>query len=126
MMNYRNAKHIPGGRIDCEIEHPVYGWIPYTLDPADTDMTVDNGALLAAMAEANDVAAYDPPAQAELDAEAAAAARAHRDALLAASDWTQLADAPVDQAAWATYREALRDVPQQTGFPSNANWPVAP
>jgi len=37
--------------------------------------------------------------------------RRHRDLLLAASDWTQLPDAPVDRAAWATYRQALRDFP---------------
>ena len=55
-MQYRNAQHISGGRIDCEIKNPIWGWIPYTLDPADTDMTVDNGALLEAMVEAGDVA----------------------------------------------------------------------
>jgi len=48
----------------------------------------------------------------------AANVRAQRDRLLAASDWTQLADAPVDQAAWATYRQALRDLPEQEGFPN--------
>ncbi len=56
----------------------------------------------------------------------ATAARAKRDALLATSDWTQVADAPVDQAAWATYRQALRDVPAQAGFPEAIDWPVAP
>jgi hypothetical protein len=53
-------------------------------------------------------------------------ARTQRDRLLAASDWTQVADAPVDQAAWATYRQALRDIPQQSGFPENVVWPVDP
>ena len=52
--------------------------------------------------------------------------RAERDRLLAASDWTQVSDAPVDQAAWATYRQALRDVPQQAGFPDNITWPEVP
>jgi hypothetical protein len=47
----------------------------------------------------------------------AARVRAQRDRLLAASDWTQVADAPVDQAAWATYRQALRDLPDAEGFP---------
>ena len=55
-----------------------------------------------------------------------AQARAHRDALLTGSDWTQVADAPVDQAAWATYRQALRDVPTQSGFPENIDWPSVP
>jgi hypothetical protein len=52
--------------------------------------------------------------------------RAQRDQLLAASDWTQVADAPVNQAAWAVYRQALRDVPNQSGFPANVVWPSKP
>jgi hypothetical protein len=52
--------------------------------------------------------------------------RQHRNALLAASDWTQVADAPVDQAAWAVYRQALRDITSQETFPSEVTWPVAP
>lgn len=59
----------------------------------------------------------------------AAAARAERDRLLAASDWTQIADAPLDaegRAAWAAYRAALRAVPDQPGFPAGLDWPVAP
>lgn len=52
--------------------------------------------------------------------------RVERDQLLSASDWTQVADAPVDQAAWANYRQALRDVPQQAGFPTDVIWPEQP
>ena len=52
--------------------------------------------------------------------------RANRDSLLAESDWTQVADAPVDKAAWATYRQALRDIPSQVGFPNEVTWPVKP
>jgi hypothetical protein len=52
--------------------------------------------------------------------------RRSRDALLAASDWTQVPDAPVDQVAWATYRQALRDITAQAGFPEQINWPEAP
>lgn len=49
-----------------------------------------------------------------------------RNLLLAESDWTQVADAPVDKAAWASYRQALRDVPDQSGFPKSIDWPVEP
>jgi len=52
--------------------------------------------------------------------------RSKRDVLLAQSDWTQVADAPVDQATWATYRQALRDVPSQADFPYNVTWPTEP
>jgi len=53
-------------------------------------------------------------------------ARAKRDALLSSSDWTQVVDAPVDQAAWAAYRSSLRDVPQQADFPNDVVWPTSP
>jgi hypothetical protein len=53
-------------------------------------------------------------------------ARTQRDALLSQSDWTQVPDAPVDQTAWAEYRQALRDVPQQAGFPTEITWPQIP
>jgi hypothetical protein len=49
-----------------------------------------------------------------------------RNAKLAQSDWTQLSDAPVDQAAWATYRQALRDLPAQGGSADDAVFPTAP
>jgi hypothetical protein len=54
------------------------------------------------------------------------AIRAQRDAKLAASDWTQLADAPVYTEAWATYRQELRDLPQVQTDPFNITWPVEP
>lgn len=52
--------------------------------------------------------------------------RIKRNQLLMESDWTQVADAPVDEQAWAAYRQALRDVPQQVGFPANVTWPNPP
>lgn len=59
-------------------------------------------------------------------ARTAASVRGQRARLLFESDWTQLPDASVDSAAWATYRQALRDVPTQTGFPTEVSWPTAP
>jgi hypothetical protein len=51
--------------------------------------------------------------------------RNERNRLLADSDWTQLPDAPVDAAAWATYRQDLRDVTDQAD-PFAILWPVSP
>jgi hypothetical protein len=59
----------------------------------------------------------------------AASIRAKRDALLAACDWTTLSDAPLTTAqktAWVSYRAALRDIPEQSGFPTSVIWPDAP
>ena len=52
--------------------------------------------------------------------------RQQRNQLLNACDWTQLPDAPVLAAPWATYRQQLRDATAQTGFPWDVVWPVAP
>lgn len=56
--------------------------------------------------------------------------RNKRNILLAESDWTQLPDVPawVSEriSEWVVYRQALRDVPQQSEFPTNINWPTKP
>lgn len=58
----------------------------------------------------------------------AARVRAERDARLTVCDWTQMPDAPLSteaKAAWAAYRQQLRDVPEQAGFPGEVEWPAA-
>ena len=64
--------------------------------------------------------------KASKDAEQAKSVRATRGEKLEDSDWTQVADAPVDKAVWATYRQALRDITAQSGFPWTITWPDAP
>ncbi len=49
-----------------------------------------------------------------------------RNAALAASDWTMHSDAPTDKVAWATYRQALRDLPAQAGLAEEAVFPAQP
>lgn len=132
-MNYRNAHYIDATRINCEIEHPIYGWIPYTLDPADTDMTIDNGSLLAEMTKNGDVRVYIHPTQIELDTRVAAVVRAERDFRLEyevdiiagnALRWGSLT--PEKQDEWATYRKDLLNIPLQSGFPHDVVWPTKP
>jgi len=86
----------------------------YVLGP----VFVDNEDGTAAQQEA----AY----KAYKDAEQAKAIRDQRNSKLAACDWTQLADSSADKPSWATYRQALRDVTAQAGFPWNVTWPVEP
>lgn len=50
----------------------------------------------------------------------------NRNLLLQNCDWTQVPDAPVDSAAWAVYRQQLRDLPTNTTDPRNVEWPVPP
>ena len=72
------------------------------------------------------VADMEQEAKDALDAQQAASQRAYRNTLLSDSDWTQVLDAPVDQTAWAAYRQALRDVTAQAGFPWDIEWPAKP
>lgn len=52
--------------------------------------------------------------------------REQRNYLLSESDWTQVEDAPVDKTVWATYRQALRDITSQVGFPFHTSFPTKP
>lgn len=72
------------------------------------------------------VADLDAEGIAAKDAEQAKSVREQRNQKLKDSDWTQVADAPVSQLAWATYRQALRDIPAQAGFPWDVQWPTQP
>ena len=90
----------------------------YVLGPIFTDTTVDGVTTTAAENEA----AY----KAQKDAEQAKSVRQSRSDKLADCDWTQVADSPVDKTAWATYRQALRDITTQDGFPWEITWPTAP
>jgi len=60
------------------------------------------------------------------DTEQAKSVRDDRTKRLSDSDWTQIADSTADKAAWATYRQALRDVTAQAGFPWTIDWPTQP
>lgn len=68
----------------------------------------------------------DPRSQEQINAQLMDDLRVERDKLLQQSDWTQVPDAPVDQAAWAAYRQALRDLPENTTDPANPVWPSKP
>jgi len=52
--------------------------------------------------------------------------RLWRNAELANTDWTQLIDSPIDKSAWATYRQALRDLPEQGGKADEIDLPIKP
>lgn len=69
----------------------------------------------------------DPPSP--TTEQLAAAARTKRDGLITATDYMLMPDYPISPALLEqvkTYRQALRDIPLQTGFPSDIIWPVIP
>lgn len=90
----------------------------YILGPVFIDQVNDGVTTTAAEQEK----AY----KAMKNEEQAKSVRQTRGTKLAESDWTQLADAPVDKAVWAKYRQALRDVTTQSGFPWTIEWPTQP
>lgn len=82
MMKIRNARHAPGGMIDCEYEHPKFGWIPFTSGPGDIEPL---GREIYAEALKGAVDPLPDPTQAELDA-AAARTKTMADATAAKAD----------------------------------------
>ena len=129
----RNAASLQSDnlRMVVEINHPDYGWIPYTLDPSDTDMTINNDEVMALIG--TDFSAYVAPTQAELDTETAANVRAERNDILfrvvdpLVSNPLRWAEMTADkQSEWSQYRTDLLNVPQQAGFPSSITWPTEP
>ena len=129
----RNAQslNVENTAYDVEINHPDYGWIPYTLDPSDTDMTIDNNAVMSLIS--TNFTSYVAPTQAELDAELEANLRSQRDQKLVEEldpivtnplRWAELTSDK--QTEWTQYRTNLLNVPQQSGFPTNVTWPEKP
>jgi hypothetical protein len=63
--------------------------------------------------------------EAEADDRRAVRVREERDAKLSACDWRASSDVTLS-TEWRTYRQALRDVPTQAGFPNSVTWPTEP
>ena len=132
-MEYRNARHISNTIIDCEINHPTYGWIPFTCDPTDTGAQFDVVELHTRMKNDPLTEAYVPPTQAQLDEQAATQIRKQRDMLLMTVvdpvvsnplRWSDMT--PAQQQVWIDYRRALLDITDQVGFPNTIVWPTKP
>lgn len=113
---------------DVEINHPEYGWIPYSLNPSDTDNTINNDDLRTLIGTN-----FTRMTQEEKDAELASFRRAYRDELLEfvvdplvtnPLRWAELTTE--QQNAWTQYRTDLLNVPQQAGFPNTITWPTKP
>lgn len=99
--------------------------VPDPVRPDDILFTyVENldGSYTATPRTTEEITAY----QTAKDAEQAKSIREQRTEKLKQTDWTQIADATADKAAWATYRQALRDMTTQEGFPWTITWPALP
>ena len=124
---------LENGWIDCEIEHHIHGWIPFTCDPNDTGADFDVAALHAEMLADPACAPYVPPTEAEILYEQTSEARYYRSHLLTeivdpiVTNPLRWGDLPQERKdAVAAYRKALLDITDQAGFPADIVWPEAP
>ena len=90
----------------------------YILGPVFTDTVTDGVTTTAQQHEV----AY----KSRIDSDRAISIRNQRNKLLTECDWTQVSDSKVDTSIWATYRQALRDLPDADGFPWTMTWPSKP
>tara|TARA_A100000172_G_C3031788_1_gene106983 strand:- start:200 stop:610 length:411 start_codon:yes stop_codon:yes gene_type:complete len=126
---HRNAKYISEKIIDCEINHPNHGWIPFACNPDDTGSDVDIDKLYTSL-KASNPTAYTPPTEEEINEQKAIEIRMQRDSLLR-RDVDPLVTNPLRwdslstevQNKVKTYRNALLDIPEQTAFPTSVSFP---
>jgi len=108
------------------------GWLPVRLEEGDVQEKFVGSIFAILPSEVVETKlwrGYTAEEQAEIDTQKAAQVRRERNTKLAECDWTQLNDTPLDNTAkiqWTAYRQALRDVPSQAGFPHNVVWPTKP
>jgi hypothetical protein len=129
----RNAVEIEPGVIDCEILHPVKGWLPHTCTATDTDPAGKaRHEIMVARKSFRQMTATEKSGRGEAKREQAATIiRMGRTTLLAASDYIVAVDVwpsltPEKQAEWVAYRRDLRDITEQPSFPNKVTWPVKP
>jgi|TARA_R100000027_G_C2210952_1_gene82976 hypothetical protein len=132
-MDYRNAKFTGEAEITCEINHEEHGWIPFTCHRDDSGALFDVVTLYDAMAADSNTEAYVAPTEEEITADLARTARADRRYDL--EDYVDpIVNNPLrwdaltsdQQNELKTYRQAMLDVPTQSGFPKTITWPTKP
>ena len=122
-MNSKNYKWADAEHtmLDCEIEHPTFGWIPYTTSENDHGLGKeiwDNRNNL-------EITEYEGLSDEIL----ATQIRAQRGSLLSQTDYLMMPDYPINddnRKLIKEYRQALRDIPEQEGFPRTITWPEKP
>jgi len=129
----RNAQSLndDNSRFDVEINHPEFGWIPYTLDKSDTDMTINNEDILRLIGPHFDY--YVAPTDEELREQQENLIRGERNYLLATEvdpivsnslRWNDMSE--TKQSEWVQYRTDLLDLTNQASYPYTVVWPTKP
>lgn len=116
---------------DDRVDTPTHGSLIADVDPAATDYFVRNGVIVNRPSRPSRFHQWSGSAWLEDADGASIRVRQKRDTLLAQSDWSDLSSAPSRLGGqryqqWQKYRQELRDLTKQPGFPLNVVWPVAP
>ena len=120
---WADAEHT---RIDITVKFDKYDELLFSATPDDCEAHGREIFAKAVAGEFGPVAEFEPPPPPTYE-EQSAIVRAERDRLLTETDWTQAADIPQGtKDKWAPYRQSLRDVPEQSGFPFEVVWPIKP
>lgn len=120
---WSNAEH---STIDCMVDFDELSekFVPFTATE-DNDYPHSNEIFSRCVSGDFGVIAEYYPAPEPTIEELAIAIRSKRNTLLAKTDWTQSADVPqATKDLWTTYRQSLRDITTQMGFPQNVTWPI--
>lgn len=123
---FKNAKWHPLGVIDCEVQFEETGeeWFEYTASPDDD---VDQGKELFQQLSTTYIDQVALVTAEDRKALAAAELEAKRREALEGSDWIACTDVELEnQAAWLEYRQAWREITEQSGYPLNVTLPVEP
>lgn len=116
---------------DQGIDTPTHGYLIADIDPSQTNFFVKNGAIATRPEKPKDYYWWNGTEWLpDLDM-ASTEAKNKRDELLLQSDWTELQGAQHRMGVnlfmrWQDYRQALRDITKQSGFPLNIIWPEKP
>jgi hypothetical protein len=130
-MEYKNPEWSSETTIDCEVNHPKFGWVPFTCNPSDVGAVFDVSSLFNLMkVDKTTVKFTAPPTPDPAEIQAGEVRRKRNELLVSEVDpvaghvlrWNSLT--AEEQEALADYRQALLDVPQQSGFPQSVIWPT--
>lgn len=121
---FRNPVWTTSGTITVEVEHDEFGWIPFNASGDDSE---DYGRELFELLSTKYVDQVEACSDSAYHEEAVDDALSRRKRELNASDWTQNSDVPeATRTLWVPYRQALRDITAQTGYPNEITWPTPP
>lgn len=118
----------------CRIDESGY-WVEDVIGVSQEDIDADPfltpgpapGGMYKALWTGSYWTEADPDAATKQQTALELQVRGIRDQMLAQCDWTILTDSQVtNKTEWESYRQALRDLPQQSGFPDSVTWPSEP